>query len=52
MTSGHGLVMPPYHVFWNANMASLFGLQGKGVYQYTKKYGANVDGYRYFFSWL
>ena len=52
MTSGHRLVMLPYHVFRNAYMGSLFGLQGKGVYQYTKKYGANVDGYRYFSSWL
>jgi hypothetical protein len=25
---------------------SLYVEQGKGVYQFVKKYGANVDGYR------
>jgi hypothetical protein len=25
----------------------IFLSQGKGVYQFVKKYGANVDGYRY-----
>jgi hypothetical protein len=26
---------------------TIFLSQGKGVYQFVKKYGANVDGYRY-----
>ncbi len=29
------------------SVSIIFLSQGKGVYQFAKKYGANVDGYRY-----
>jgi Photosystem II 10 kDa polypeptide PsbR len=43
------IIIDLFHI-WLYAKSNYEWLQGKGVYQFVDKYGANVDGYRYFFN--